>query len=135
MKLSLKNSYYDDSPLSVELQLEPGDQEGWHQFSLSLFAGAKAPVTGCTGSMTNVDVQNLSDRLRAACSDEAVSLEFSPLEPWFTVRLEQLSQSEVECTWIVDHGMASGKASTETGIALLMILAKDQLLKDIENFR
>ncbi|MEO9649770.1 MAG: hypothetical protein ABJ360_00640 [Roseobacter sp.] len=134
MKLSLKNIYYDDSPISVELQLEPADQEGWHQFSLRLFAGAKVPVIECRGAMTNLDVEKLSNKLRAACEDEAVPMEFSPLEPWFTVRTSQLSQSEVECTWIVDHGMATGKASTETGIAVLLILTKDQLLKNIEGF-
>ena len=123
----LRNNHFDISPIVVELKVQPEDGEGWREFTLKLVAGAPAAATvaECAGSLSREDFAFLFDSLEAATRGTA--FDFSPLESWFILRVQEYSEQEVEMLWVVDQGMARQSTGTDTGIGVLIIVSKADL--------
>jgi hypothetical protein len=130
MKFLLENDHHDLSPISVSLTTADTDDEGWRAFSLRLISSGSV-VAECDGSLSKEDYDYLIKKLEETCVSAETQFEFSPLESWFILRVQPYSGEDVELLWIVDQGRAKNKASTATGLGVLMIVSRAKLSQSL----
>jgi hypothetical protein len=125
----LTNSAFEHSPLAADLSIQAMQADGWARFTLSLTTDAahSSVAASCKEQISSSDIERLTSRLRAAASGASESFEFAPSEPSFTLRCKRLRTGEIETLWIVDHGMATSKYSTDTGVGVMMIVPANAL--------
>lgn len=129
MKLTIKNTYFDKSPLTVSMHI--GDEiveKDLHEFTLSLTndAGASNVLAGCKGVLFSDDMQLLRNFFNELTDQHKRLLQFTPTDPSFILR-GQNQGNEVELLWVIDQGMADANYSTDTGVGLLMNISQETL--------
>jgi len=133
----LSNQYFDASPLTVRFSItSPPDDGGWRDFHLAFYADAlrEGVVASCTEQLATDDVERLAVGLRAIARGDAQALVFAPTEPSFILRAtrrtgadEEQEPDDVEMLWIIDQGAVESNKSTDTGIAVVMVVRPAQI--------
>jgi hypothetical protein len=133
----LSNTYFDASPLTVRFSVtSPPDDEGWRDFHLAFYADAlrEGVIASCTEQLSTDDVERLVARLRDIARGAAQTLVFAPTEPSFILRAtrrtgadEEQEPDDVEMLWIIDQGAVESNNSTDTGIAIVMVVRPAQI--------
>lgn len=139
----LSNAYFDASPLTVRFNMtSPPDDEGWRAFHLAFYADAlcEGVVASCTEQLATDDVERLAARLRAIARGDAQTLDFAPTEPSFILRAtrrtgadDEQEPDDVEMLWIIDQGAVENNKSTDTGIAIVMVVRPAQIETFVED--
>jgi len=119
---TLRNAHFLDSPLSVDLVLEPAGEDGWCDFTLTLFddAALEHRVIACSGSLASDDYARLADALELIASGTSTAIDFAPFDPAFLVRSRVLGEDDIEFIWMADKGFADTGVSTDTGVAIVL---------------
>jgi len=128
MKLEIKNTYFEKSPLSVSIHIENSTQEGHRSFTLSLTKDESAlnKLAACNGVLFDDDMKFLQHFFKELATEDDRLLQFAPMEPSFILR-GQNQGDEIELLWIIDQGMAEANYSTDTGVGLLMTISLETL--------
>ena len=130
MKKIIQNLYFEKSPLTVHLQIDPPRKEDARPFELSLTSDKEMvnKLVRCSGVLFDSDLEAFCKGLEKLADGGQSTMDYAPLEPTFLLRGQALPDGSVELLWVVDQGMAEASYSTDTGLGILMNVNPDVLI-------
>lgn len=129
MKLAIRNTNFDKSPLTVWMNIgERNAEKDLHTFTLSLTndAAGSNMLAECKGVLFSDDMQLLQNFFKELNDQHKRLLQFTPTDPSFILR-GQNQGNEIELLWVIDQGMADANYSTDTGVGVLMNIGMETL--------